>query len=134
MSDLSQTADDLLQLAIDMSRRAHAPYSGFQVGCVIIDDNGNIFTGCNVENASLGLTMCAERVATGTAIANGAQTFKRIIIASSDAVSPCGACRQVLSEFSHKETVITQIDLEGGSRSDHLLESLIPHQFQLRKI
>lgn len=87
---------------MEVRRNAHSPYSGFAVGSALLCADGSVFSGCNVENLSFGLTMCAERVAVGAAIAAGKREFQCLaIVADSDEViSPCGACRQVLAEFN----------------------------------
>lgn len=123
--------EEAMRLAKDVATRAHAPYSQFSVGCVIVDENNQMHVGCNVENASYGLTMCAERNATGSAISAGAERFKTIVVASRKAVTPCGACRQVLAEFSSHDTEVFLIDLDGRQREQHLLSHLLPHQFKL---
>ncbi|MCH1495177.1 MAG: cytidine deaminase [Rubripirellula sp.] len=123
--------DEAIKLAAEVTKHAYAPYSEFPVGCVIIDQTNEMHVGCNVENASYGLTMCAERNATGNAISSGAKQFKTIIIASREAVTPCGACRQVLAEFSSPETEVILLDLDGNQRERHSLTSLLPHQFKL---
>ena len=99
----------LIEAAKAARERAHAPYSGFAVGAAILCADGTVVSGCNVENLSFGLTMCAERVAVGTAIAMGKRTFRCIaIVSDSDEVlSPCGACRQVLAEFDPGLTVFS---------------------------
>ena len=93
--------DSLIQSAMAVRERAHAPFSGFKVGAAIADDAGRIFTGCNIENASYGLSMCAERVAIFKAISEGAGKLVRVaVVADTDSLTPpCGACRQLLWEF-----------------------------------
>jgi cytidine deaminase len=93
--------DRLIQAAREVRERAHAPYSGFKVGAAIEDENGRVFTGCNVENASYGLSVCAETAAVLKAISEGAAKLKRIaVVADSNTLTPpCGACRQILWEF-----------------------------------
>lgn len=93
--------DPLVQAAREVRERAHAPYSGFKVGAAIEDENGRVFTGCNVENATYGLSVCAERAAVLKAISEGAAKLKRVaVVADTDTLTPpCGACRQILWEF-----------------------------------
>ena len=98
----------LLRAAAKASKSAHAPYSKFHVGSALLASDGKIFTGCNVENASYGLTICAERNAVFHAVATGAKKFSAVaIVASGDQMPyPCGACRQVLAEFCGPETKV----------------------------
>ncbi|MBU3664684.1 MAG: cytidine deaminase [Chthoniobacterales bacterium] len=98
-----QTSDqELVAKAISASKAAYAPYSGFQVGAVLVGSDGHIFTGCNVENISYGLTICAERNAVFAAVADGCRDFSKIVVVADtdEPISPCGACRQVLAEFN----------------------------------
>jgi cytidine deaminase len=100
--------ESLVSQAWDARLNAYAPYSQFHVGAALLTADGRVFTGANVENASLGLSMCAERVALGAAAAAGARSVAAIAVAGADdqGVFPCGACRQVLSEFSPKMLII----------------------------
>src|SRR5438128_8099727 len=93
--------DDLLLAALGAREHAHAPFSNFRVGAAIEDSSGRVHTGCNIENATYGLTLCAERVAVFKAVSEGAREFRRIAIAadSETLTPPCGACRQILWEF-----------------------------------
>lgn len=99
----------LLRSAHEVRTRAYAPYSNFQVGAALITDSGKIFGGCNVENASYGLAICAERSAIAAAVSAGERQFRAIAIvsASETACSPCGACRQFMVEFNpHMQVVL----------------------------
>lgn len=122
-------AEQTLVCAATAARaRAYAPYSSFAVGAAIESGDGQQFSGCNVENASYGLTVCAERNALAAAIAAGARTFKRIAIASRGAVAPCGACRQVLAEFGLDLDVL-RVDESGTVVSRTTLGALLPEHF-----
>ena len=104
--------DPLVEAARAVRKRAHAPYSKFKVGAAILDDAGRTFTGCNIENATYGLTMCAERVAIFKAISEGAGKLIRVaVVANTDALTPpCGACRQLLWEFcSDAELILANL-------------------------
>lgn len=98
----------LLSKAKEAREKAYAPYSKYKVGAALLTADGNVFTGCNVENVSYGLSMCAERTALFTAIAAGKRKFSAMaVVASSPEVSPCGACRQVLCELAPQAEIIT---------------------------
>ena len=121
----------LLTAAKTAQRRAHAPYSKFRVGAALLTKSGQVYTGCNVENASYGLTICAERVALMKAVSEGHRQFKAIaVVAPSASLSPCGACRQVLAEFG--DMVVVCADSRDARRIRvNLLSELLPHTFKL---
>lgn len=122
---MSASPASLISQAMQARRHAYAPYSMFPVGAAIECADGSVFSGCNVENLSFGLTMCAERVAVGAAVATGKTDFVRIaIVADTDEViSPCGACRQVLAEF-HPSLIILSANLRGGVQEFSLADLL----------
>jgi cytidine deaminase len=121
----------LIAAAKAAQRNAHAPYSKFRVGAALLTKSGKVYTGVNVENASYGLTNCAERVAVGKAVSEGHRQFRAIaVVAPSAAPSPCGACRQVLAEFG--ECVVICADSRNTRRLRiHRLSELLPHSFKL---
>ncbi len=118
----------LIAAARDARENAYAPYSGFRVGAALLTEDGTVYTGCNVENSSLGLTCCAERAAVFAAVTDGVREFLAIaVVADGVPVPPCGACRQVLSEFAPDLPVIL-----AGSGSGHrilTLTNLLPEPF-----
>jgi len=122
---MSMSPASLISQAVQARGHAHAPYSKFPVGAAIECVDGSVFSGCNVENLSFGLTMCAERVAVGAAVAAGKTDFFRIaIVADTDEViSPCGACRQVLAEFN-PSLIILSANLRGGVQEFSLADLL----------
>jgi cytidine deaminase len=122
--------DRLFEAAKTARLKAYAPYSQFSVGAALRSTDGNVFTGCNVENVSFGLTMCAERIAVGQAILAGARTFDELTLVSESAepVVPCGACRQVLAEFT-PDLHITSSTIAGVTAHFELSELLpLPRQ------
>ncbi len=119
--------NELVQRARDASTSAYAPYSHFCVGAALLANDGRIFAGCNVENASYGLTVCAERHAVAAAVAAGALQFSAIAVVSRGGVAPCGACRQVLREFGPNLRVL--LCTETGTVSETSLAALLPAAF-----
>lgn len=120
--------EELLRRAREALKNAYAPYSRYRVGACILAADGRMFCGCNVENASYGLTICAERGAVMAAVASGARSFERIAIASEGSLPwPCGACRQVLREFAPDIEVLVQ---DGGGHTHRAtLSELLPMSF-----
>lgn len=117
----------LIKAAIEARKQAYAPYSNYQVGAALLLEDGTIMTGVNVENSSYGLTMCAERTAVGKAIAAGYRKILAIAVATDNAGSPCGACRQVLTEFAG-DVPVYLVDKAGNGR-DTTLYTLLPDHF-----
>ena len=126
----------LLDAAERALRNAHAPYSHYRVGAAVLTDGGKIYAGCNVENASYGLTNCAERVAVGAAVAAGAKHVKAVAVVADGpaAPHPCGACRQVLAEFAKDDTPVL-VAIRGHLRTAEILTlgALLPHAFRLHR-
>jgi cytidine deaminase len=124
-----EQVEALLGAAREARERAYAPYSGFQVGAALLADDGRVLPGANVENASYGLSMCAERTAVFHAAAEGVRRLVAVaVVASNDEPTwPCGACRQVLFEFGPEMTVISQG--LSGPREERSLAELLPHAF-----
>lgn len=122
----------LRALALEAMERAYAPYSTFKVGAALEAADGRRFIGCNIENASFPVTICAERVALGAAIVEGATQFRRIALAANgaDPASPCGMCRQALAEFGLDLEVISVTP--DGTETRWTLEELLPANFELQ--
>jgi len=121
--------DPLISAALRARENAHAPFSKFKVGAAVEDGAGRIHSGCNVENATYGLTVCAERIAVFKAISEGARGFKRVaVVADTDTLTPpCGACRQILWEFCG-DIEIVLANLNGKSETLRLVD-LFPRPF-----
>ena len=122
----------MLQMAEEASKNAYVPYSKFPVGACVLCESGNVYTGCNFENSSFGLTICAERNAVGTAIANGERKIKAVAVFSPNMVNctPCGACRQVLDEFKSENGLEIITKTEAGVKV-YTINELLPECFEL---
>lgn len=125
--------EKLIAAAKKAREYAYAPYSQFAVGAAILGNDGEIYTGCNVENASYGLSICAERAAIFKAVSHGCLSFLAIAVVADgeEPVSPCGACRQVLAEFA-SDMVVVMSNLQG-KMAYTTVEKLLPNTFVLKK-
>ena len=133
--------DELVQKAIEMTKMSYVPYSHFHVGAALLDKNGKIWTGCNIENATYGATNCAERTAIFKAVSEGVRDFEAIAIVGGpegadgahvleEFCPPCGICRQVLAEFCSRDFKIILADGKGGQKV-FTLADLLPESFSL---
>jgi cytidine deaminase len=124
-----RTLDDLVARARSARERAYAPYSRFLVGAAVLSDDGRVFEGANVENASYGVTICAERVAAATAVAAGVRRIEAVAVVggSSRPAAPCGACRQFLFEFN--PTMVVVSESPDGTRREWRLGDLLADGF-----
>lgn len=127
------TDSELINIAVSAMKNAYAPYSGFKVGAALLTDDGQCFTGCNIENASYPAGICAERAALSCAVSGGAKKFVKIAIVGgtngvlTDFCTPCGICRQALAEFCDKDFEI--ITYNGSRTETHTLGELLPLSF-----
>lgn len=127
---LQMVATDLVSLAIDASKHAYVPYSHFPIGAALKTKDGTIYTGCNIENASFGLTNCGERTAIFKAVSDGHKELAEIAIygETQEPVSPCGACRQVMAEFFEPSSLVTLI-AKNGQTLKTTVGDLLPYSF-----
>ena len=126
---MKHTEQELIDAAREVRDLAHAPYSNFQVGAAVETEDGTIYTGCNVESASYGLTVCAERVAIWNGVSRGYKKFERIavVVDTEELTPPCGACRQVIWEFCGDAPVVLS-NLQGKTETLQMSE-LLPRAF-----
>jgi cytidine deaminase len=126
------TVDRLIEAARKAQGHAYAPYSNFAVGAAVLGADGRVFAGCNVENSSFGLTVCAERNAVAAALVGGTQPTAVAVVANGKAVAPCGACRQVLAEFDATMPVVLASSTYDGHQVTSL-DALLPWAFRFEK-
>ena len=124
--------EQLITLGWQAAAKAYAPYSHWQVGAAVLGEDGRVYTGCNVENASYGLTNCAERTAIFKMVSEGCLRFTAIAVCSGETCNgfPCGACRQVMSEFAASGSVPVYIAGRDGSCLDTTVKGLLPYAFE----
>ena len=126
--------DNLVETARAAASGSYSPYSGFRVGAVVVDEDGNLFTGANVENAAYPSGTCAEATAINTAVAQGARRVEIVVVACVDAEGlsnayPCGRCRQIMSEFGVEKVIVTAGS--GSEVREHSFDELLPYRFTL---
>ncbi len=122
----------LIELAIEAKKNSYAKYSNFRVGASLLGESGQVYLGCNVENATYGATNCAERTAVFSGIASGEKKFTKVAIVSSSGeyTYPCGICRQVLFEFMGDDGIVILGDKDGNIK-EHTIKELLPYGFKL---
>jgi cytidine deaminase len=125
-----ENESELIRSALEAQKRAFCPYSNFPVGAALRTAGGRVYQGVNVENASFGLTICAERVAAGAAVAAGDREFEAIAVVSRGGVTPCGACRQFLAEFNPNLLIVMVDSLKPGDIHHATLDELLPGRFE----
>jgi cytidine deaminase len=125
----------LVEKAIEAREKAYVPYSKFKVGAALLTENDQVFLGCNVENASYGLTNCAERTAIFKAVSEGAKKIKAIaVVGETDGpISPCGACRQVIAEFCDEDTKIILANIKGDI-AETTIREILPGYFSSKDL
>lgn len=129
MNSQDKKLQSLIKDALEVRSRAYAPYSDYQVGAALITKDGVTFTGANVENAAYPTSICAERSAVFTAVSAGEQEFEKIVVATSNGGTPCGSCRQVLSEFG-LDIVVILVNDRGEILQQTTVGDLLPGAFQ----
>ena len=132
-SAIRMSDEELVERAKEARLMAHAPYSSFGVGAALVTSDGHVFTGCNIENSTYGLTMCAERVAIFKAVSEGAREFSKIAIVADYAnpTPPCGCCRQMIWEFASEDTEVILANLAGDVQK-FAIKVLFPEAFDAR--
>lgn len=124
----NETQQALVDQAVEAWKMAYAPYSNYPVGAAVLTESGQVFTGANVENAVYPLTMCGERVAIFTAVANGHKTFQAIAVVTRNGGTPCGSCRQVMAEFG-TDTLVLIANAKGEILQSLAVKDLLPSAF-----
>ncbi len=129
-----KTNEELMTFAKEVSKNSYSPYSKFPVGACVLYENENIYVGCNIENSSYGLSLCAERNAISTAIADGEKSkMLKIAVYSPKSAKcyPCGACRQWLQEFEQGQNIQILLEDDNGEILEYGINELLPHSFNL---
>lgn len=125
----TRVKEELIRKANEAREQAYAPYSRYQVGAAVLTADGQVFTGCNIENAAYPSSLCAERVAIFKAVSEGHRQLRAIAVVTSNGGSPCGGCRQVMREFGGKQLVVLIADGSGTLLEELTLDELLPRSF-----
>ena len=125
---MEKSLEALYEAAVQVQKRAYCPYSNYSVGCALEASSGQVYTGCNVENASWSVSICSERVALVKALSEGEREFRRLVIVTKDGGMSCGICRQMMNEFSPDIEIIT-FDAKGSVVVRERLRDMLPHAF-----
>jgi len=125
----TRVKEELIRKANEAREQAYAPYSRYQVGAAVLTADGQVFTGCNIENAAYPSSLCAERVAIFKAVSEGHRQLRAIAVVTSNGGSPCGGCRQVMREFGGKQLIVLIADGSGTLLEELTLEELLPRSF-----
>lgn len=126
--------EELVSAARAARKNAYAPYSHYAVGAAVLTASGKVYTGCNVENAAYPSGLCAERVAIFKAVADGEREMLAVVVVTSNLGSPCGACRQVLSEFAEDDAVIVLAAAKGNRRKKYTMKQILLDRFERRHL
>lgn len=125
----TRVKEELIRKANEAREQAYAPYSRYQVGAAVLTADGQVFTGCNIENAAYPSSLCAERVAIFKAVSEGHRQLRAIAVVTSNGGSPCGGCRQVMREFGGKQLIVLIADGSGTLLEELTLDELLPRSF-----
>lgn len=124
----------LIAIARAARRRAYAPYSRYAVGAAVLAKSGKVYAGCNVENAAYPSGLCAERVAIFKAVSEGERELVALVVVTTNLGSPCGACRQVFSEFADEDAIVVLASARGQRRKTYRMREILPDRFSARNL
>lgn len=126
--------EKLIAIARAARRRAYAPYSRYAVGAAVLAKSGKVYAGCNVENAAYPSGLCAERVAIFKAVSEGERELVALVVVTANLGSPCGACRQVFSEFADDDAIVVLASVRGKRRAMYRMREILPDRFSARNL
>ncbi len=132
--EMKEKIEQLVTLARQARKKAYAPYSHYAVGAVVLTQSGNVYAGCNIENAAYPSGLCAERVAIFKAVSEGEREIVALVVVTANMASPCGACRQVLAEFASDDTLVVLAPARGKQRRIYRMADVLPERFGARHL